>query len=41
MDNSIDLEPTANKIEVSIVKVKSIFEFITPAQVLTENKEVE
>jgi len=41
LDKSIELEPTANQIEVSLVKVESIFGFITPAQVLTENKEVE
>jgi len=41
LDKSIELESTENMIDVSLVKVESIFEYVTPAQVVVEKKEVE
>jgi hypothetical protein len=39
-ENSIEIELIKNSVEVLLVKVESIFEYVTPAQVVVERKEV-
>jgi hypothetical protein len=38
--NSVDFESIKNSVDVQLVKVESIYEFVTPAQVVIEKKEV-
>lgn len=38
--NAIIVEPTKNSVALSLVKVESIYAFVTPVQVVTERKEV-
>lgn len=41
MDNSIEIEPIQNFVEVELVKVETLLHFNAPVQTVTERKEVD
>jgi hypothetical protein len=41
LDQSIEIEPFQNMVEVELVKVETLQYFIAPVQVVLERKEVE
>lgn len=41
LNNVLDLHPTNNIIDISLTKVETLFQFVSPAQVVVENREVD
>lgn len=41
MDNSIVIEPVQNIIELSLIKVETLQQLVTPVHLIVERKEVE